>query len=73
MKKYAFLKRALIGMLVVIMVPFGALSQQTSAPAPAFTEAELDQMLAPIAQQYVICPEIRAECGWAAQPAGRSG
>ncbi|MGO8945724.1 MAG: DUF3300 domain-containing protein, partial [Syntrophobacteraceae bacterium] len=49
MKKYAFLKRALIGMLVVIMVPFGALSQQTSAPDQAFSEGELDQMLAPIA------------------------
>ena len=49
MKRNAFLKRALIGLLVVIMVPFGALSQQTSTPANAFTDAELDQMLAPIA------------------------
>ncbi len=49
MKKNAFLKHALIGLLVVVMVPFGALSQQTSTPDQTFSEAELDQMLAPIA------------------------
>ena len=49
MKRNALLKHALIGCLVVIMVPFGALSQQTSTPAATFSDAELDQMLAPIA------------------------
>ncbi len=49
MKKKGFLKRALVGFLVVMMVPFGALSQETSTSGKTFSEAELDQMLAPIA------------------------
>ncbi len=49
MKPSEFLKRSLIAILVVMMVPFGALSQQTGASGNTFTEAELDQMLAPIA------------------------
>ncbi|MGB7907261.1 MAG: DUF3300 domain-containing protein, partial [Syntrophobacteraceae bacterium] len=49
MKRNAFLKLALIGFLVVVMVPFGALSQQTSTSAKTYSDAELDQMLAPIA------------------------
>ena len=44
-----FLKNAFIGLLVVVMVPFGALSQQTAPSGQVFSEAELDQMLAPIA------------------------
>ena len=49
MKKNGFLKRALIGFIIVMMVPFGALSQQTGTSSNGFSEAELDQMLAPIA------------------------
>jgi len=49
MKRGWFLKRSLIGLLVVMMVPFGALSQETVTSAKVFSEAELDQMLAPIA------------------------
>src|SRR5271157_2660999 len=49
MKRKGFLKLALIGFLVVIMVPFGALSQRFATSANEFSEAELDQMLAPIA------------------------
>ena len=39
----------MIGLVAVMMVPFGALSQETTSSAKTFTEAELDQMLAPIA------------------------
>ena len=50
MTRNAFLKHVLIGALVVIMVPFGALTQQPAAMSDTgFSEAELDQMLAPIA------------------------
>src|SRR5271157_1263101 len=49
MKRKGFLKLALIGFLVVIMVPIGALSQRFATSANEFSEAELDQMLAPIA------------------------
>ena len=49
MKISGFLRRSLIGLLVVMMVPFGALSQETATSGKAFSEAELDQMLAPIA------------------------
>ena len=49
MKRNVFLKRALIAALVVMMVPFGALSQQTATSGNTFSQAELDQMLAPIA------------------------
>jgi len=49
MKRNAFLTHVLIGFLVVIMVPFGALSQQAGTSGNGFSEAELDQMLAPIA------------------------
>ena len=49
MKMSRFLRRSLIGLLVVMMVPFGALSQETATSGKAFSEAELDQMLAPIA------------------------
>ena len=44
-----FLKRSLAGLLIVMMVPFGALSQETVTSGAAFSEAQLDQMLAPIA------------------------
>ncbi|MGA2402081.1 MAG: DUF3300 domain-containing protein [Syntrophobacteraceae bacterium] len=49
MEVSGFLRRSLIGLLVVMMVPFGALSQETASSGKAFSEAELDQMLAPIA------------------------
>jgi uncharacterized membrane protein YgcG len=49
MKRNGFLKLVLIGFLVVIMVPFGALSQQVGSSGNGFSEGELDQMLAPIA------------------------
>jgi len=49
MKRNALLKRALIGLIVVMMVPFGALSQETGTSAKTYSDAELDQMLAPIA------------------------
>ncbi len=42
-------RRSLIGLLVVMMVPLGALSQETATSGKALSEAELDQMLAPIA------------------------
>ncbi|MGO9372471.1 MAG: DUF3300 domain-containing protein, partial [Syntrophobacteraceae bacterium] len=48
MKKNGLLKRALIGFIIVMMVPFGALSQETNS-GKSYPEAELDQMLAPIA------------------------
>src|SRR5271157_5532684 len=48
MKKNGFLKRALIGFIIVMMVPFGALSQETNS-GKTYPEAELDQMLAPVA------------------------
>ncbi len=44
-----FLKRPLAGLLIVMMVPFGALSQQTPTSDGVSSQAELDQMLAPIA------------------------
>ncbi|MGB7907914.1 MAG: DUF3300 domain-containing protein, partial [Syntrophobacteraceae bacterium] len=48
------LKRSLIGFIIVMMVPFGALSQETANQETAtsdkpYNEAQLDQMLAPIA------------------------
>jgi hypothetical protein len=49
MKVNRFLWRSLIGLLVVMMVPFGALSQERETSSKAFSEAQLDQMLAPIA------------------------
>ncbi len=49
MKLSGFLGRSLIGLLVVMMVPFGAFSQETTTSGKTFSEAELDQMLAPIA------------------------
>ncbi|MGO9018411.1 MAG: DUF3300 domain-containing protein [Syntrophobacteraceae bacterium] len=49
MKISGFLSRSLIGLLVVMMVPFGALSQETATSGKVFSEAELAQMLAPIA------------------------
>ena len=48
MKRNVFLIRALVGILVVMMVPFGAFSQD-AAPTGAFSQQDLDQMLAPIA------------------------
>ena len=48
MKRNLFLTRALIGLLVVMMVPFGAFGQDAGAPG-TFGPQELDQMLAPIA------------------------
>ncbi len=47
MKKNLFLN-ALIGILVVVMVPFGAFSQETGTGG-SFSQQELDQMLAPVA------------------------
>ncbi|HYA42827.1 MAG TPA: DUF3300 domain-containing protein [Syntrophobacteraceae bacterium] len=44
-----FLKRSLSGLLIVLMVPFGALSQETATSGAAFSEGELDRMLAPVA------------------------
>ncbi len=49
MKISRCLGRSLILIVAVTMVPFGAFSQQATNSARAFTEAELDQMLAPIA------------------------
>ncbi|MDR3553479.1 MAG: DUF3300 domain-containing protein [Syntrophobacteraceae bacterium] len=49
MKISRFLGRSLIVLLAMMMVPFGAFSQEAPSSAKAFTEAELDQMLAPIA------------------------
>ncbi len=48
MKISRFLRRSLIGLLVML-VPLGAFSQETTSTGKVFTEAELDQMLAPIA------------------------
>ena len=49
MKANRFFKRILIGFMVVMLVPFGALSRTNVQAAATFSEAELDQMLAPIA------------------------
>jgi hypothetical protein len=49
MKISRFIRRSLVGLLVVMMVPFGAFSQETATSGKVFSEAELDQMLAPIA------------------------
>ncbi|MFZ0946187.1 MAG: DUF3300 domain-containing protein [Syntrophobacteraceae bacterium] len=48
MRRNVFLSRALIGVLVVMMVPYGAFAQDAGTTA-AFSAQELDQMLAPIA------------------------
>ncbi|MFZ0927859.1 MAG: DUF3300 domain-containing protein, partial [Syntrophobacteraceae bacterium] len=48
MKRNVFLIRALIGSLVVMMVPYGAFSQDAGTTA-TFSQQDLDQMLAPIA------------------------
>ena len=48
MKRKVFLIRALIGVLVVMMVPYGAFGQGAGTAA-TFGPQELDQMLAPIA------------------------
>ena len=48
MKRNVFFKRVLIGVIVLMMVPYGAFAQG-DAPAAAFTAQELDQMLAPVA------------------------
>jgi hypothetical protein len=49
MKIGGFLKRSMIGSLMVMLIPFGALSLETVTSGKAFSRAELDQMLAPIA------------------------
>ena len=49
MKINGFLKRALLVAMIVMLVPFGALSQETANPGKVYSQAELDQMLAPIA------------------------
>ncbi|HYA43787.1 MAG TPA: DUF3300 domain-containing protein, partial [Syntrophobacteraceae bacterium] len=49
MKRNSFPIRVLIGVLVVIMVPFGAFAQQDPEGAGTFSQQELDQMVAPIA------------------------
>ena len=48
MKRNLFITRALIGLLVMVMVPFGAFGQDAGT-AGTFSPQELDQMLAPIA------------------------
>ena len=48
MKRKVFLTRALIGILAVMMVPYGAFAQDTGTPG-TFSDQDLDQMLAPIA------------------------
>ncbi len=48
MKRNLFLTRALIGVLVMMLVPFGAFGQDAGT-AGTFGPQELDQMLAPIA------------------------
>ena len=48
MKRNLFLTRALIGLLVMMMVPFGAFGQDAGT-AGTFSPQDLDQMLAPIA------------------------
>ena len=49
MKLSRFLGRSLIVLLVVMMVPFGAFSQETTTSGQSIHDSELDQMLAPIA------------------------
>ena len=48
MRRNVFLIRALIGILVVMMVPYGAFAQDAGTTG-TFSQQELDQMLAPIA------------------------
>jgi len=48
MKRNVFLIRALVGILVVMMVPYGAFSQDAGTTG-TFSQQELDQMLASIA------------------------
>ncbi|MGA2734100.1 MAG: DUF3300 domain-containing protein [Syntrophobacteraceae bacterium] len=48
MKRNVFLIRALIGILVVMLVPYGAFAQDAGTTG-AFSQQELDQMLASIA------------------------
>ena len=48
MKRNLFLTRALVGVLVVMLVPFGAFGQDAGT-AGTISPQELDQMLAPIA------------------------
>jgi hypothetical protein len=48
MKRKVFLIRALIGILVVMMVPYGAFAQDAGT-AGTFSQQELDQMLASVA------------------------
>ncbi|MGA2228115.1 MAG: DUF3300 domain-containing protein, partial [Syntrophobacteraceae bacterium] len=48
MKRNLFLTRALIGVLVVMLVPFGAFAQDAGT-AGTISPQEMDQMLAPIA------------------------
>jgi hypothetical protein len=47
MRRNVFLSRALIGILVVIMVPYGSFAQEGGTTG-VFSQQELDQMLAPI-------------------------
>jgi hypothetical protein len=49
MKINGFLKGSLIGLLIVVMIPFGALSQATVTSGKLLNRAELDQLLASIA------------------------
>ena len=51
MKTNVFFKRVLIGVMVLMMAPYGAFAQDGAPPAGAgtFTQQDLDQMLAPIA------------------------
>ena len=47
-----FITRALIGIVVFVMIPYGAFAQDaapTAEPVVTFSQQELDQMLAPIA------------------------
>src|SRR5271167_2403432 len=49
MRKNLFLTRALIWVLAMTMVPCGAFAQGAGGAPPAFSQQDLDQMLAPIA------------------------
>ena len=49
MKRLIFMTRCLIGILIVMMVPYGAFAQDTGPTPVTFSKAQLDQMLAPIA------------------------
>ncbi len=52
MSAKVFIIRALIGIIVLVMIPYGAFAQDaapTNEPVVTFSQQQLDQMLAPIA------------------------